>query len=240
MYPNGHEVVYPVCMCGSACLSVLDAACRAPPSSAHGRGCCEHSVTSPGGRPSPGADHGGQGWGLEEARGQAQSSLQGHILQKNQPSSEWASGHGEHNSALGSSGSSGWVSLAFNFPIYKMAIPLPVLPSQETNNELTHESTDAVSDSAVTEPSPGWGTRSPWLLSAHLDTGDQVKGGSRRGWKRCAGKLWGHIPKWGGIEKSSVGLKLKNSQGRKGWPGKKGGSWGRGGNSGGREGWERG
>lgn len=107
MYPNGHEVVYPVCMCGSACLSVLDAACRAPPSSAHGRGCCEHSVTSPGGQPSPGADHGGQGWGLEEARGQAQSSLQGHILQKNQPSSEWASGHGEHNSALGSSGSSG-------------------------------------------------------------------------------------------------------------------------------------
>ena len=111
MYPNGHEVVYPVCMCGSACLSVLDAACRAPPSSAHGRGCCEHSVTSPGGRPSPGADHGGQGWGLEEARGQAQSSLQGHILQKNQPSSEWASGHGEHNSALGSSGSSGCAAL---------------------------------------------------------------------------------------------------------------------------------
>lgn len=86
MCPNGHEVVYPVCTCGSACLSVLDAACRAPPSSAHGRGCCEHSVTSPGGRPSPGVDHGGQGWGLEEAGGQAQSSFQGHILQKNQPS----------------------------------------------------------------------------------------------------------------------------------------------------------
>lgn len=107
MYPNGHEAGYPVCMCGSVCLSVLDAACRAPPSSAHGTGCCEHSVPSPGGRPSPGADHGGQGWGLEEAGGQAHSSLRGHILRKNQPSSERASGHSECNSASGSSGSSG-------------------------------------------------------------------------------------------------------------------------------------
>ena len=53
-----------------------------------------------------------------------------------------------------------------------MAILLPLFPSQEivTINELINESTDAVPDSAVTEPKPG-GTRATQLLSAHLDTG---------------------------------------------------------------------
>lgn len=57
--PNGEEAICPVCMYGSACLSVWDAACRVPLSLARGRGWCEYSVASPGGRPGPGADHGG-------------------------------------------------------------------------------------------------------------------------------------------------------------------------------------
>lgn len=59
-----------------------------PQSLVYGRGCWEHNVACPGGPRGPGVDHGRQGQRLTVAGGQAQSSLQGHILQEKQSSSE--------------------------------------------------------------------------------------------------------------------------------------------------------
>lgn len=68
--------------------------------------------------------------------------------------SEWASSQGQPSSAFRPL----WpfrISLAFSFPICKTATLLPYL--WNCDNELINESTDAVSDSDVTEPRPGWG-----------------------------------------------------------------------------------
>lgn len=90
------------------------------------------------------------------------------------------------------------------FPMYKKGIALPLPSDSEivTTSELINEPTDDVSDSgtAVTKPSIR-GTRSyPTPLSSprHKRLG--------RGRYKRVGELQRHLPKWGGIEKSSTGL----------------------------------
>lgn len=91
-------------------------------------------MACPGGPRGPGVDHGRQGQRLTVAGGQAQSSLQGHILQEKQSSSEKVSD--QVALLLGVSFS------VLSFPICRMEI---LLPSPQTRNfEQINKFIDAV------------------------------------------------------------------------------------------------